>query len=117
MCIRDSHGLDLTVAGQCFGGGIIGQRDGIAHAGILHGLDAVSYTHLDVYKRQGKDVICIYVAIGQKRSTVAVSYTHLDVYKRQNRKSPRNDPALRPTYTAHVDDHFRTTEMLSLIHI
>ena len=44
----------------------------------------VSYTHLDVYKRQGKtavaidsilaqkgqNVICIYVAIGQKESTV-----------------------------------------------
>ena len=36
----EHHGLDLTVAGQCFGGGIIGQRDGIAHAGVLHGLDA-----------------------------------------------------------------------------
>ncbi len=36
----EHHGLDLTVAGQCFGGGIIGQRDGVAHAGVLHGLDA-----------------------------------------------------------------------------
>ena len=36
----EHHRLDLTVAGQCFGGGIIGQRDGIAHAGVLHGLDA-----------------------------------------------------------------------------
>ena len=31
-----------------------------------------------------------------------------------NRRSPRNDPALRPTHTAHVDAHFRTTEMLML---
>ena len=40
-----------------------------------------------IINQKGKDVICIYVAIGQKRSTVAnlvpVSYTHLDVYKRQ----------------------------------
>ena len=29
-----------------------------------------------IVNQKGKDVICIYVAIGQKRST-AVSYTHL----------------------------------------
>ena len=34
-----------------------------------------------IINQKGKDVICIYVAIGQKASTV--SYTHLDVYKRQ----------------------------------
>ena len=36
----EHHGLDLTVAGQGLGGGTVCQRDGIAHAGVLHGLDA-----------------------------------------------------------------------------
>ena len=36
----EHHGLDLTVAGQCFCGGALCQRDGIAHAGVLHRLDA-----------------------------------------------------------------------------
>ena len=66
---------------------------------------AVSYTHLDVYKRQGQrflegdvapvDVVGYFrlqeVAIevyphekGAEISYLAVSYTHLDVYKRQD---------------------------------
>ena len=36
----EHHGLDLTVAGQRLRSGAVGQRDGIAHAGVLHGLDA-----------------------------------------------------------------------------
>ena len=36
----EHHGLDLTVAGQGLGGGAVCQCDGIAHAGVLHGLDA-----------------------------------------------------------------------------
>ena len=73
---------------------------------------SVSYTHLDVYKRQG--IACtillgmvalavfIFIKIGIKLSPLqyleqepfeteygvtAVSYTHLDVYKRQVQKS------------------------------
>ena len=34
-----------------------------------------------IINQKGKDVICIYVAIGQKQSTVApVSYTHLSLF-------------------------------------
>ena len=36
----EHHGLDLTVAGQGLGGGAVCQCNGIAHAGVLHGLDA-----------------------------------------------------------------------------
>ena len=36
----EDHGLDLTVAGQSLGGGVIRQGDGVADAGVLHGLDA-----------------------------------------------------------------------------
>ncbi len=36
----EHHGIDLPVAGQCFGGGAGSQRDGVAHAGIGHCLDA-----------------------------------------------------------------------------
>ena len=70
---------------------------------LLHFLRSVSYTHLDVYKRQNE-----YIPIVEKwncikrwdaapelpgamqfgkyitgKGIVAVSYTHLDVYKRQ----------------------------------
>ena len=34
----EHHGLDLAVAGQSLGGGVAGQSDRVAHAGILHGL-------------------------------------------------------------------------------
>ena len=55
--------------------------------GILFSSDAVSYTHLDVYKRQD----CTQFYIGQTgrsfklryKEHIPVSYTHLDVYKRQ----------------------------------
>ena len=36
----EDHGFDLTVAGQGLRGGVVGQGDGIAHAGVLHRLDA-----------------------------------------------------------------------------
>ena len=53
-----------------------------------HGFIAVSYTHLDVYKRQKevqKDLEknLKYKFSYSRDSIVAVSYTHLDVYKRQ----------------------------------
>ena len=60
-------------------------------------LKAVSYTHLDVYKRQGYmyyDCVCgkrftytgnrIVFGFCCMGSIVSVSYTHLDVYKRQS---------------------------------
>ena len=43
----------------------------------------VSYTHLDVYKRQALDRLEQEVKRQFKESLEAVSYTHLDVYKRQ----------------------------------
>ena len=72
---------------------------------------SVSYTHLDVYKRQGKKsvdsihkelghIMWEYVGMGRtaeglkeglkklKEVRKAVSYTHLDVYKRQSLCSP-----------------------------
>ena len=50
----------------------------------LDGFEAVSYTHLDVYKRQiytGESLKN--VNFEQVRGLSAVSYTHLDVYKRK----------------------------------
>ena len=43
----------------------------------------VSYTHLDVYKRQGSPWEVASVKNLLKAAYIAVSYTHLDVYKRQ----------------------------------
>ena len=69
------------------------------------GVAPVSYTHLDVYKRQGKHCTShrrdshsfifhthflndfgnefVYHTVTATRAVVPVSYTHLDVYKRQ----------------------------------
>ena len=58
--------------------------------------ESVSYTHLDVYKRQG---LCKAIVAGEdlRKDEVlekhadwvdAVSYTHLDVYKRQVQNRP-----------------------------
>ena len=49
---------------------------------------SVSYTHLDVYKRQGYEVLPVYtgesaISALEQESYDPVSYTHLDVYKRQ----------------------------------
>ena len=73
---------------------------------------AVSYTHLDVYKRQGL-IGCVFTfiyfwlrgAIGFEKSMdsvpqgfiqmiapIPVSYTHLDVYKRQEKASMKVMP-------------------------
>ena len=49
MCIRDRFGV-TTVVG-CLGTDGIG-RDMCALVAKTKGLNAVSYTHLDVYKRQ-----------------------------------------------------------------
>ena len=58
--------------------------------GISVGANAVSYTHLDVYKRQDVNIDELLVvtftraaASEMKERVRAVSYTHLDVYKRQ----------------------------------
>ena len=60
------------------------------HPEILSGVPAVSYTHLDVYKRQ---LLADREFVGEKWFNylknegidfiIPVSYTHLDVYKRQ----------------------------------
>ena len=76
--------------------------DGICNCGVVsHQLAAVSYTHLDVYKRQvaaleegpgplaviSADTAISIMAVNVKQELVGgvipVSYTHLDVYKRQ----------------------------------
>ena len=52
-------------------------------------IQPVSYTHLDVYKRQGKERKALTEQIQRTEKEIAekldkpVSYTHLDVYKRQ----------------------------------
>ena len=65
---------------------LVAQALSTAVGEAVRGLDAVSYTHLDVYKRQdgGGEIV------GQRKGRRAggnyagpVSYTHLDVYKRQ----------------------------------
>ena len=82
-------------------------------------LDPVSYTHLDVYKRQTLNNLPNYLGVSDNLDTVieyimardittlpagrtridgdkvvAVSYTHLDVYKRQDRHpDQREHPA------------------------
>ena len=81
---------------------LVSIRAGRANAQLLDGIMAVSYTHLDVYKRQVL-VSVIYAnnevgtinpiqEIGEvtkkagvlfHTDAVPVSYTHLDVYKRQ----------------------------------
>ena len=44
----------------------------------------VSYTHLDVYKRQAHNLIDPPPLSGHEDGSTPVSYTHLDVYKRQD---------------------------------
>ena len=73
----------------------------------LHGYHPVSYTHLDVYKRQGYDGSSVGahavrgqgIRRGGRWCTTgitwrSVSYTHLDVYKRQRFGEPRARPPL-----------------------
>ena len=57
----------------CNGAGILG----------LAGFEPVSYTHLDVYKRQHGGRLFYFYWRGITECNVPVSYTHLDVYKRQ----------------------------------
>ena len=93
MCIRDRHTDVCELADD---GDV---EHSHFHLRCLY--DAVSYTHLDVYKRQvqhisveeayaqgyelryGKDGFMLLVPAPQDLVTGAVSYTHLDVYKRQ----------------------------------
>ena len=86
---------------------------------IVHTVLAVSYTHLDVYKRQGCDTTSTFFNQGKNKfakklekqenlqfaakifyeenqdpiklmqASTAVSYTHLDVYKRQLPSDPQ----------------------------
>ena len=57
--------------------------------GMSTSLETVSYTHLDVYKRQGVDIKALSEILGHASVNITlnryvpVSYTHLDVYKRQ----------------------------------
>ena len=46
-------------------------------------LKAVSYTHLDVYKRQTWNILSFFPQNISANHISTVSYTHLDVYKRQ----------------------------------
>ena len=101
MCIRDRqkaaclHGVDIAA-----GGVLLGQDLGCGAVGFQIVPEPVSYTHLDVYKRQGVDISHIRIVEGRSAPTAficvsargennivvnpaTVSYTHLDVYKRQ----------------------------------
>ena len=57
---------------------------------VSHTEDAVSYTHLDVYKRQALNCYASVDGMAVSADSVlcigTVSYTHLDVYKRQVHK-------------------------------
>ena len=78
----------------------------------------VSYTHLDVYKRQGYGLIKVFVfdphtveyqnaGIGGSGLTDVlppVSYTHLDVYKRQEQGEECSSSLVIVSYTAKVFD-------------
>ena len=50
---------------------------------IVYHIHSVSYTHLDVYKRQAHARVETERKSYLERSRRSVSYTHLDVYKRQ----------------------------------
>ena len=62
-----------------------GIRVGRLPCGPLDKISAVSYTHLDVYKRQDFHGDMDFKVGGTRKGITAipVSYTHLDVYKRQ----------------------------------
>ena len=92
MCIRDSYKFDLIEKRALYS--IIrniraqysenenGRRD--LFDDLIITIHAVSYTHLDVYKRQGMSSDRVsYLDISDGKLERAVSYTHLDVYKRQ----------------------------------
>ena len=98
MCIRDSHSLLLGNRGREQELQLIVAHSHAGRVGFdLFGHFAVffpvSYTHLDVYKRQQfaqVDLIEIAVGLipygeagGDLLIDQPVSYTHLDVYKRQ----------------------------------
>ena len=52
MCIRDSHQADLVHMGGQHDLNLGCRIDDTHHIGDLIRIDPVSYTHLDVYKRQ-----------------------------------------------------------------
>ena len=111
MCIRDSIGHIVSRCSHVeYRGKILPiEKDGMQSVSsvvddmLQEGMKAVSYTHLDVYKRQGEELIrtnnpqsgiikgglfmkirlLSTVICAAMVSTMAVSYTHLDVYKRQ----------------------------------
>ena len=55
---------------------------------------SVSYTHLDVYKRQVLVMLQETLYMTKGSSLQPVSYTHLDVYKRQALQSTDNQKPL-----------------------
>ena len=92
---------------------------GVLGTGVAFAFQSVSYTHLDVYKRQGQDRVAQRLPLGRRgslggdidrvgahplpgeleRGASPVSYTHLDVYKRQPwtlRRPAGRRPSHRP---------------------
>ena len=66
--------------------GKVGEVDialGAVSGNPIQGVEPVSYTHLDVYKRQVNAFEDILEAVEHEAAGAPVSYTHLDVYKRQ----------------------------------
>ena len=94
MCIRDRRYAGSDDEEQLLAAEQAERHARVEHEPQLHHMGAVSYTHLDVYKRQlqlcrlGHDGSQLFrrghVGLGFPLDLFApVSYTHLDVYKRQ----------------------------------
>ena len=96
MCIRDRVGLAESAPGEVN----LVKRDDQPVPPVFrkaaddapHAVPAVSYTHLDVYKRQGADLVQIYTGFVYEgpgfagdicRALIADAERAADVYKRQ----------------------------------
>ena len=83
---------------------------------LLQWVEPVSYTHLDVYKRQADELLDEIVVAAVDMVDVAdlrpVSYTHLDVYKRQGRE--RLDGLVGKRPDGHEAQHADLAALLAL---
>ena len=107
MCIRDSHQVEQLAAGAEY---LAGLRDAVLHAAgarrpeqavvDVH-LQAVSYTHLDVYKRQLVDWSPINAAsdLYLLRASIPLAGRAFPVYESvHDREGTTRLPSLQATY-------------------